>query len=208
MRLFIALWPAAAERRRLQALAAGHRSPWRPKPAPDLHLTLAFLGELPRARLPGLAAILARQGAQAPPIVLDRLEAWGGGRLACAVGPGTPSLRAWQGRLRASLAAAGLVTGRRAFVPHVTLATRAAPASGGGQPRQAMAKPIRPAVRLACASLVLVESRPGVGQDDGQIGRYRVLTARRRPGGGPPGRPLAFAAKRATFWAGAGGDMY
>jgi 2'-5' RNA ligase len=208
MRLFIALWPAAAERRLLLALAGGIGSPWRPNPAADLHLTLAFLGELPRARLPRLAAVLARQGAQAPLIVLDRLEAWGGGRLACAVGGCPPSLQAWQGRLLASLAAAGLVPGRHAFVPHVTLATRASPGTGGGQPRPAVAGPIRPAVRLACASLVLVESRPGVGHGDGPLGRYRVLMARQRPGSGPVGHPLAFGAKRTAFWAGAGGDMY
>jgi 2'-5' RNA ligase len=205
LRLFIALWPAAAERRRLLALAAGRGSPWRPKPAADLHLTLAFLGELPRARLPGLAAVLIRQRAQAPLIVLDRLEAWGDGRLACAVGRCTPSLRAWQGRLAAALAAAGLGLERRAFVPHVTLATHVAPGQEARPPRPAVAEPIRPAIRLARAALVLVESR----KVDGRFGgRYRVLMARQGPGSVPVGCPLAFAAKPAIFWAGAGGDMY
>jgi 2'-5' RNA ligase len=83
-------------------------------PAAGLHLTVAFLGELPCARLPWLAAVLARQGSRPPPVVLDRLETWGDGRWRCAVGTATPSLRAWQGRVAATLAAGEVGGGRAA----------------------------------------------------------------------------------------------
>ncbi len=189
MRLFLALWPGARERRTLASLAAACHAPWQPVPTEGLHLTAAFLGDVPRARLPWLAAVLARQRADAPPIVLDRLEAWGEGRWRCAVGEATPSLRAWQGRLAAMLAAGGLRIERRAFVPHVTLAKRMGPGHGHGRGAAGAGEapqPIRLPLRLAGAGrmrarLVLVESL-GPGR------RYRVLLGAGRPGSPSPGQ--------------------
>ena len=183
MRLFIALWPHASERRRLAALAARLPERWRPMPVAGLHLTLAFLGEQPRSRLPWLAAVLARQGGRVPAVRLDRLEAWGEGHLSCAAGDATPALRAWQGRLAAMLAAGGLRPERRAFVPHVTLAACAVAdraASGASRPR---GRPIRPPVGPWAACLALVESRPhrpgrpGRADSPWAVARYRVLMA-------------------------------
>lgn len=192
-------------------LAAGSPARWRPLPAAGLHLTVAFLGEVPRARLPWLAAVVARHRDPAPPILLDRIETWGGGRWRCAVGDATPRLRAWQGRLAATLSAGGLRLERRAFVPHVTLARGSASNAGQAGPPPAPAPaggvPLRPRVALSAGGLVLVESRPGRAHVHGPgnqvVSRYQVLLRAGRPGGRAP-----IGAKRALFRAGIGEDMY
>ena len=60
VRLFIALWPPPAVQRALLSCQQAVCSPglaW-PVPAAQLHLTLHFLGAVPRQRLPALQAAL------------------------------------------------------------------------------------------------------------------------------------------------------
>ncbi|WP_157991454.1 RNA 2',3'-cyclic phosphodiesterase [Caldimonas tepidiphila] len=125
-RLFYALWPEPPLREALLA----HQRAWSWPPGVSLtrperlHMTLHFLGELPRALLPALAAALPP--AQAPfGMLLAQPVLWRGG-LAVLLAPEAPAaLVELHSRLAAALHALGLPTETRPFAPHVTLARRA-----------------------------------------------------------------------------------
>jgi 2'-5' RNA ligase len=155
-RLFFALWPDA----RLRAALLERQRHWdwprraRPTPAGKLHVTLHFLGDVPRDRLPALGAL--RAGLPPGPygaLRLDTASLWRGGIavLESAVPP--PGLAELQARLGALLRREGFATEAAArFRPHVTLAR----AAQGAHPPEAVA----PLDWLA-DEVVLVESRRG-----------------------------------------------
>ena len=127
LRIFFALVPDATVRDSLAALAhdvareTGGRAPR----DENVHLTLAFLGNVPRDRLDELTAIgAAVAAAEAPfPLTLDTIGAFRDARVAWAGPAVTPAgLERAFARLRVLLQAAGLPTERRPFNPHVTLA--------------------------------------------------------------------------------------
>jgi len=129
-RVFFALWPDAGACAALDVLArncaaqTGGRAP----PAENLHLTLAFIGNVTeegRARL--LREIGPIAAAAVPPftMTLDRIGAFHKQGIAWA-GPSSPdaSLERLAHTLGDELAAAGFELERRAFHPHVTLVRR------------------------------------------------------------------------------------
>ena len=128
-RLFFAVVPDAAARRALAALAreaqsaTGGRAPREE----NLHLTLAFLGNVAPRRIGELEAIGAQAAAVAAPFLL-KLESVGAFREAGVAWAGTAavpeSLQRVFDSLRSLLRAAGLPAERRPFHPHVTLARR------------------------------------------------------------------------------------
>lgn len=128
MRLFIAV-PLPTE---IQDRAAACLPPGLPglrvvQPA-LLHLTLAFLGETPFARLPevGAAAAEAARGQAAFPVTFDhagRFPATGApATLWLGVGEGAAALGGLAEVLRAALRGRGLALDERPFRPHLTLA--------------------------------------------------------------------------------------
>jgi 2'-5' RNA ligase len=162
-RLFFALLPGAAARAALQALARPYRAARvRSVPAADLHLTLAFIGQVPDAALPRLQEAAGAIRAAPCGVVLDRLERWRGGLL-CATGAVTPALLALHAQLLRAVRGAGLAVDARPLRAHVTLAR--------GLPRVAGAaeEAMRP-VRLQARSFCLMES---ARHADG--GRYTAL---------------------------------
>jgi RNA 2',3'-cyclic 3'-phosphodiesterase len=78
MRLFFALWPDADTKNQLTGVAAKLRlaAPGRLVPADNYHLTLAFVGEVPSSRLPGLLAIGAMQRASRVTLSFNATEYW------------------------------------------------------------------------------------------------------------------------------------
>ncbi len=160
LRLFFALWPDPALRARLAAHAALWRfaPPARPSAAAHLHLTLLFMDQVPRTRLPALRAAGARVAASTPRFALrlDSARVWHGGGIA-HLAPGEPpaALRALHAALRDAAGAAGVDCDRRAFSAHVTLARRAQ----GCTPPDAFAPLDWSATRLS-----LMESRLGSGR--------------------------------------------
>jgi RNA 2',3'-cyclic 3'-phosphodiesterase len=116
MRLFFALAPDTAlraslgERGRAMARQIGGRA----VPAGNLHLTLAFLGEVEPARVTPLHTVQSALAVEAFTLMLDRIGEWhhaGVAWIAPAVVP--PPLSALHAQLNAALAAAGFVVESR-----------------------------------------------------------------------------------------------
>jgi 2'-5' RNA ligase len=166
IRVFFALWPDAAARERLAALACevAARTKGRAPTAANLHVTVAFIGEVARERIDALSAIGASVAASAMPFefLLDCTGtfrrtgiAWAG----ASVVP--PPLTDLARDLFDALAAGDFVVEQRPLNPHVTLARRCkAPEVGK------LAAPIAWTV----ASLALVASDAASGAP-----RYRDL---------------------------------
>lgn len=157
-RLFLALWPDAAARRALQAWQGAIAWPAdaRPTAAAQLHLTLHFIGAVPRSRLPALLAGLDRPFT---PFTLQLADfaLWRGGIAVLQPAEAPAALATLHADLADALRALALPVDERPFRPHVTLSRHA----GGAVP----APPPAPVVWRADAGYVLAESAGG----------YRVL---------------------------------
>jgi len=140
-RLFFALLPDAEACRALATVAAATASATggRAPPAENLHVTVAFLGQVADERTAAVLAIGARAAANATSFVLE-LDRAGMFRDAGIAWLGTRAVpQALQDlfeALRADLSTEGFRTERRSFHPHVTLARRALrpPAESGVTP--------------------------------------------------------------------------
>jgi 2'-5' RNA ligase len=157
-RAFFALWPTEDVAREL-ALAAGalaERTGGRPVPRDNIHLTLAFLGEIAPERVD-----LAQEAAAALPLppfslVLDRLDAFREAHVAWAGSSmPDPALTRLQGTLEAGLRARRFALEARAFAPHVTLVRRIE--------HPLVATPFPP-IAWRATDFVLAQSRPGSGR--------------------------------------------
>ncbi len=134
LRLFFALWPSAAEQHSLaQATAAcTAASPGRPIPAANLHVTLAFLGNVAAARLPRLRAlgegISAAQDAREHvlPLQFRTVEHWARPQILCATAGAQPvrGAAALAERIRQAAIAAGFLPDLKPFHAHVTVARK------------------------------------------------------------------------------------
>ena len=129
-RLFFALWPDAGQRERLGDVVAAELGPvtGRPVPAANWHVTLAFIGSYPAARVPELLARAKDCTVEGFSLPFTDLEFWPKPRLACLVPDVTPpalgSLVIW---LNSVLAASGIEPEKRAYRPHLTLVRSARP---------------------------------------------------------------------------------
>lgn len=127
VRVFYAVVPPPALSAVLGDLARelARRAHGRPVAAADLHLTLAFIGAWPVARLAALLAAGATVDADA---MLVTLDTQGGFRRAGAawIAPASPppALAALASALVSALSANGVAHDDRPFHPHMTLARR------------------------------------------------------------------------------------
>jgi RNA 2',3'-cyclic 3'-phosphodiesterase len=154
-RLFVALWPDAGVRSALVAAAAQwdwNAGAAQVNPA-QLHLTLHFLGEVVRERLPELRRALVVSFAPFP-LRLSRPTLWPAGIAVLEPERVPAALADLHAALGNSLRRLALPTEGRAFRPHVTLARRAA---ASGPPSRC------PPVDWPVQAFALVESRPGTG---------------------------------------------
>lgn len=94
----------------------------------NLHLTLAFLGEVEPGRVPLAEEAMRASRGRALSLVFDRAGRFRreGGDIWWAGGPENLSLAAYQRRLVRELRARGFELEARRFTPHVTLARRMA----------------------------------------------------------------------------------
>jgi RNA 2',3'-cyclic 3'-phosphodiesterase len=149
VRLFLALWPAPPLARAMHAWAGGAAQ--RPLPAARLHLTLHFLGQVPRGRLPTLY-----EGLQLPvnPFVLEFADCqrWCRGLLVALPESVPRELSDLHASLGQALRRLDLPVEDRPFRPHVTLSRHCA-ADALSLPRAPLRWPVR--------GYVLAQSEPG-----------------------------------------------
>jgi 2'-5' RNA ligase len=121
-RLFFALVPGAHIRRRISACQQQLDLPARPVAAANLHVTLAFLGNVESARIGELKAIGAGLACPGCALRLDRLG-WFPRAGVVWLGSQAPpaELLDFQDRLASRLAEGGFRAERRAWRPHLTL---------------------------------------------------------------------------------------
>ncbi|MGO9804187.1 MAG: RNA 2',3'-cyclic phosphodiesterase [Steroidobacteraceae bacterium] len=164
-RLFFALWPQEVERTALTYAVrkAVRASGGRPVPEANLHLTLAFLGVVPEARIPGLSAIARRAAAAFPDaaipllvLALEGLAHWAQSQVLAVLvreessGPPAGNVQALAGTLCRETAAAGFNPDLKPFRAHVTVARKVVRA-----PRTSVTCP----VTWSFAAFALLESR-------------------------------------------------
>lgn len=170
-RLFVALEPSEAVRRRIAAAAAElRRSAGRAAddvrwvPAENVHLTLQFLGAVPEPRVPDVEAAVRDAAAASRPLALEVRGAGGfpNARRPRVVWLGlegdVAALGALAEDLGRRLAPLGFPPEARAFSPHLTVGRardgRGAPGLGGALAHAAEAE----GVAWRASELVLVES--------------------------------------------------
>lgn len=157
-RLFLALWPDAPTRRAMQAWQQALHWPSNARltAPPHLHLTLHFIGNVPRARLPELATGLVQPFTPVE-LVLDQFAVWHHGIAVLQPSGETPAaLIDLHGALAEALRALALPIEDRPFRPHVTLARHG---SGAALPEGATPPP--PVRWRADDGYVLAESAGG-----------------------------------------------
>jgi 2'-5' RNA ligase len=126
----------------------------------SIHLTLVFIGDLPRQALPDVQAAAATVHVPRFDILFDVADCWRHNKIAY-LAPSRPpeELLHLVENLEAVLAAAHIAFDRRAYKPHVTLLRRAAcPATA----RTALLEPIHWPAR----EFVLIESTLGPDGSD------------------------------------------
>ena len=160
-RVFFALWPSHAVAVALADIAseAAGRYGGRATRVETIHLTLAFIGEVPEASLPLLCDMAGTLNVPPFALSIDRLGFWSHNRLLWAGCSKTPAaLTALVGELQQTLVAAGFVVDRaeRRFSPHVTL-VRKIPLTVAPSADDPLAK-IAP-LNWPCSRWVLVRSR-------------------------------------------------
>lgn len=153
-RLFFALWPGEEQRSRLLGVLSALPKHHGREPDPeDLHITLAFLGDVDPERR--ACAERAADAVRGDPfaLLIDRVGYWPRPRILwCGASDRPEPLLRLLGDLNRGLHVCGFVPDRRPFVPHVTLARKARPID----PR-----PVDPPLVWAVDAFALVVSRPG-----------------------------------------------
>ena len=162
-RLFVALWPEAALASALHA-RCGVCAPdpsARVVTPQRVHLTLHFLGNVPRQRLPALVTAL-QVPFQPFELRFSHCEQWPHGLRVVVPDTAVPPLTQLHAALGEALQGLGLPVEQRPFRPHLTLARRTTaplPAPNG------------PALRWPVSGYVLVESQAS------PPGAYKVVQA-------------------------------
>lgn len=124
LRLFFALWPSDACRAALAGSAASAilAIDGLPVPPGNLHVTLAFLGQVPGRTFARLVQVAGQSAWPAVELVFDRVEYWAKPKVAVAMPSAVPDAgREMEARLWQSLEPLGFPRETRAWRPHLTL---------------------------------------------------------------------------------------
>jgi 2'-5' RNA ligase len=174
--LFFALWPGESVREQLAAwsrelhAACGGRA----IEARDLHLTLAFLGEVAPESMGEVERAAGEVKPRAATLVLDRPGFWKHNRIVWAGASSfPPELGALSLDLRGALARSGLAFDAKQFVSHVTLLRDA---------REPVTIPALAPIRWEWEGFVLAGSSPRPGR------RYEILRGWERGDAKAPAR--------------------
>ena len=123
-RLFFAAWPAPELQEKLGSLAQDLKRECggRATAAGNIHLTLAFLGDVERSRVARFESIAASIKARRFDLLVEHVEYWQHNRIVWAGVSGCPdALQALVKDLGRALAPEGFRPERRPYVPHITL---------------------------------------------------------------------------------------
>lgn len=130
-RVFFALWPAPEAARQLSAVADSfaNSAGGRATRQETIHLTLAFVGDVPLERLPDLQRAARDVSAETFELTLDQFGIWRHNRIfwaGCSVLP--PALAVLSTSLKTALLAAdfSVANAQRTFTPHFTLVRKVA----------------------------------------------------------------------------------
>lgn len=127
-RLFLALWPDAAVRGAVAGLARQWVPDGRLIPPKNLHVTLAFLGDVAGEAMLRVRSLGANLEVAAFSLDLDRIGCWPRQRISWIAPSHAPAML---GRLNQELIQklreAGFSVPGRRFAPHMTIARRSAP---------------------------------------------------------------------------------
>lgn len=154
MRLFFALWPELSSSSQWQHdLALPTQTlGGRRMPMSNLHMTLAFLGELSGDRTNALIRLGDDLPTDAIHLRFDRIECWKNAGIACLRPTETPvALMRLFGQLTTGLKLAGFPVEARTFKPHVTLARHVSVS--------APSLPVWPVLEWQVPAIALVRSR-------------------------------------------------
>ncbi|MBI2278047.1 MAG: RNA 2',3'-cyclic phosphodiesterase [Dechloromonas sp.] len=163
-RVFFGLWPSPELAGQLTAIAeaAAKQFGGRPTRLDTIHLTLAFLGDIPETQLPTLCDVARRVAFRPFELSLDQVGFWPRQRLLWAgCHASLPAIGDLVADLREALVQAGFSAQdhERTFIPHVTL-VRKLPASSAGDIAHRL-PPVAP-LRWPCQDFVLVRSQLAV----------------------------------------------
>jgi 2'-5' RNA ligase len=153
-RLFFAVWPAPGVQRALGEIAqrARRECGGRAVSPQKIHLTLVFLGDLPRDRIAALGALASTVRGHRFGLAVNRLEYWRHNRILWAGVRTCPkALPALVAGVQDALAGLEIQFDRRPYVPHVTLLRNA---------RRAPADDACPEVTWPVEDFALMESAP------------------------------------------------
>jgi RNA 2',3'-cyclic 3'-phosphodiesterase len=157
-RLFFAVWPSPAVQQALHALAqrAWRECGGRVVAQRNIHLTLAFLGNVQRARLHQIEAVADGTNGSQCDLVVECLEYWRHNRILWAGLERCPDeMRGLVGSLSAGLHAIGFKLDGRPYVPHITLLRNA---------RRRPAVAAVPPIIWPVHDIALIESAPRNGE--------------------------------------------
>jgi 2'-5' RNA ligase len=164
MRCFVACWPDEATRARLDQAArdAHQRHPdARRMRAGNLHLTLAFIGELSSSQAPAVVEALERLAVERFDWRVDHIGRFEGARVLWAGGPPEPRLIELAEHVRAELTGLRVRFDQKRFAAHVTL-LRDLPASRRGATENA-AQAIEPFAWPIGEALLVASERDPAG---------------------------------------------
>lgn len=151
-RLFFAAWPSVELQQALGKLARAlqHECGGRALPERNIHLTLVFVGDVGRSRLPRLEALATGVSAPGFELAVNRVEYWRHNRIVWAGAGSCPgALQSLVGQMEQALAGEGFCFDRREYVPHITLLRNA---------RRAPPETSIPAIAWPVTRFALVES--------------------------------------------------
>ena len=127
LRLFFALWPDETARASIAALAreVAHAGGGKATAADKIHLTLAFLGDQPAARIAALQRLADAVDARAFVLALDEVGSFPRtGITWLGASSAQSGLATLQQQLRVALQGDGFPVDERPYAPHLTLARR------------------------------------------------------------------------------------